>query len=687
MEMKTLVCVAVACAATGAFAAELTVDPAGGEYKTIGAAVKAAKAGDAIVVRDGVYCERIAVDRYFEGAPLTIRAAKGARVVMSGFEPITGWQPLKDGVYTAKVRGAVKDLYVGYRPQQCSRWPANGTRLPVVKVDKDARTFTVEPAKDACLAELSKDPKGAVCFYYFAFGNAFGSPRVAGYDAKTGVISFDEKNWNKWLKPDGNRYSFMNHPALISRPGHWAYVSDDPAAPEKGGTVYFRPADRADLAKTQRPATDREVVRISHWKNRTGNVVIDGLEVCGGLGNGIGIGADDVEIRNCIVHHNVGHGIAMRGARGVKVRSNVVFANLNNIGIASAEAVLVEGNEVAYGAMDGVVVAGNISGRKTGTPGASPPTKNVTVRRNYIHHHLVQGHPDNMQMYRDVSDIRIEENFNVWGGQSLMTEETSDVKLCGNLIMGCEAVMVICGHGNSHNWLVERNTLWGAGYGFFGFSGTNYVVRGNVLLGGGMTYGEAERKVRSSGNFFAPSYHGRTAKPWRRYDDLAKAQDELGQEKDSRAGVAKLANMPTCYEIGSANGDSVDSLAMRKGADPKSFAAGDRIELNGDGRLRTVTSYDGKTLSFKPSLQDPPFRGVMVANWKQAKSAAIDCRPASDSDLLVNGKAAFGSPISAADFARGDLLGKGCRTLPNLPPDVAASQPDPNQVVVPMRGL
>jgi len=686
--MKLIVgCLLTAVVAGSATAAELVVDQKDGVYQTIAAAVKAAKAGDTILLKDGVYREKITLDKYYEGAPLTIKQASGARAVISGFEPVTDWKEWKDGIFVAKVAGPVTDFYVGNIPQQCSRWPANGTRLPIKLTNLEKRRFEVEPVSVPSLAEIAKDPKDACCFYYFAFGNSFGCPRIASYDAASGIIAFEQKNWNKWFKPEGNRYSFMNHPALISRPGHWAYVSDDPADPKKGGRIYFKPVNKADLGKTQRPALDRGVISIAHWKNRAGNVVVDGLEVCGGLEAGIRIGGDDVVIRNCIVHHNVGGGIAARGVKNLTVSSNVIFYNLNNLAVASGENVVFEGNEVAYGVMDGIVVAGNVSGRKTGEKGASPPTKNVTVRRNYMHHHIYQGHPDNMQMYRDVSDIRIEENFDIWGGQSLMTEETSDVKLSGNLIMGCDAVMVICGHGNSDNWQIERNTLWGAGYGFFSFTGKNYDVKGNVFLGAGITYGEAKNEVKSSGNFYSPKYAGRTAKPWRKYDDLAKAQKEISQEAGSRAGNPKLANMPLTCSIGSANGDSVDSLAMRKDTPKDEFAVGDKVELNGDGKFRTVKAWDGKTLAFEPALKDPPFRGVMVANWKRAKTTAIDCRPAKDSELLAGGKPAFGSSLSAVDFMRGDLLGKGTRTLPVLPADVAASIPDPNDIVVPLRGL
>jgi len=55
--------------------------------RTIGRAVKLARPGETIVVRSGVYREAVrpTVDN------LTIRAAAGARVVISGADRVTGW--------------------------------------------------------------------------------------------------------------------------------------------------------------------------------------------------------------------------------------------------------------------------------------------------------------------------------------------------------------------------------------------------------------------------------------------------------------------------------------------------------------------------------------------------------------------------------------------------------------------
>lgn len=673
LNTRSAILFSVSFFAVPAWAAELVVPDS---YPTIQKAVDAAQAGDVVTVKGGTYAG-FSVSKAYAGAPLTVRAAKGARVIISGFAAIEGWKDEGNGVYSAKTKSAVKHLFVGSMPQQCSRWPADGTRLPITKADTPTRTFQTEPAKDPALAELAKDVKSAICFYYFARGNGFGSPFVESYDAQTGDIRFDAGSWNKWITPENNRYSFMNHPALIRNAGDWAFVYDAKGDKKNtAGTVYFKPANKADLAKTRYPEAGRPLINVGHWKDRVANVVIDGFEVTGGAAEGVKVGGDDVTVQNCIVHHNGQNGIAARGVKNLTIRSNVSLANFNGIGLASVEKGLVEGNEVCHNVMDGLIVAGNISGKKTGTPGANAPTTGVTVRRNYLHHHFQQGHPDNFQMYRDVFDTKIEENFDVWGGQSLMAEEVERVEFNGNVFMGCEAMMVICGHGNSNFWNFRNNTFWGPGYGVFSLTGHDYLIEKNLFVDCPIPYGPPAANVTSRENFFSPSYVGKTTNPWRTYKELEKVQSELGHEKGSAAGDAKLANFPVRFAVAVANGSACDSVAMRKGSAADAFAAGDRIELNGDGKLRTVVSYANNVLTFKPALPIPPFRGVMVANWKNATSALIDNRT----------QIKAGATISTVDFAKGDLLGKGTRTIPVLPEDVLASMPDPNRVICPPAG-
>lgn len=659
-----------ALAAFSIRADEFIVEP-GGKWPTIQSAIDRAGPGDTVTVRAGTYVESLKVSKRYDGAPLTVRAAKGNRVVVSGFARIEGWKDVGGGIYAARTDGRVDALFVGFAEQQCGRWPRDGTRRPVLGVDHDAQAFQTEPVgRELLLAAVAKDPKGAIAFYYDRHANRFGTMPVKSYDAVTGVLSLAPKKWNAGLRQEGNSFSLMNHPAFVKGPGDWAFVPEG-----AGGTVYFRPKSPADLSATRFRAVRAPLVLLSGGKNAAGNVVFDGLEFTGSADVGARVGADDVTFQNCIFHHNAGGGLAVRFAKSFTARSNVIVANGGHgLCLASLDGGLVEGNEIGWNLVDGLVVAGDISGRWR--LGDAPATRRVAVRRNLIHHHILQAHPDNIQFYRGVADVTVAENVLLWGGQSLMAEEAEDVVVSGNVVMGCSAIMLICGHGNSNRWRFTGNTLWGSGYGFFSFTGRDYEVDGNLLVGGDMPYGPGDARVNSHDNHFAPRFIGQTTNPWRRYEGLARALKEIGQEKGSTEGEIALRNFPRGFTVAHSNDTACDSVALRGKGTACPFAVGDKVEFNGDGRLRTVTAFDGKILSFTPALPALPFRDVLVANWGDAESARIDNRPFAEK----------GAKISVADFMDGDLLGEGRRTLPALPDDVAAALPDPNNVVVPLTG-
>ena len=72
-------------------------------FKTISAAVKNLQPGDTVTVRKGVYREQVLIETNGTAeAPITVQAARGERVVVSGADLVTGWQ--KAGLKDSKGR-------------------------------------------------------------------------------------------------------------------------------------------------------------------------------------------------------------------------------------------------------------------------------------------------------------------------------------------------------------------------------------------------------------------------------------------------------------------------------------------------------------------------------------------------------------------------------------------------------
>ena len=657
-------------------------------YKTIAEALKSIIAGDTLTIKGGTYYEsKLTLGAVAEAdVPIVIQGAAGERVIISGFTPIVDWQADKDGIFKARTEVRVNDLFVDYVPQQCGFWPEDGTRRYLVNADKEAFTFADRDELPTAIADvIAKNPASVVAVMFSTTANTFMDTQVTALNAATKTFTGSKGGWPTYLTKETDRYTLMNHPSFIKKPGQWAWVGDSEGT---GGTIYFLPNNSDDLKKTQyRNPAHQPLMHISRYGHTPSYITVRNIEFTGSGNLGLQVsGSADITIDSCIFHSNFGNGFFARNSKNITFKNNVVLFNGNGASYASTEGGLVEGNEIAWNLVDGLVIAGNVSGRE----GGEPESRDITVRRNFLRSHFLQAHPDNMQTYRGVHGLTIEENFFLLGGQQLMTEQTYGVTFKNNVMAGSGAASIIAGHNSSDGWEISGNTLGWSHYAIFNLTGENYKITNNILWGGSANHIET---FTWNYNFYVPVGEkfvvARVTKPkWTNFATLAEATAATGQDADSLMGDPKFKNAPATFSVlGGGDDDTPDFLTIPKGSDSE-FQTGDKIEINGDGKLRTVTAIENGKVRFTPALPTLPFRGAYTFNWKQADSTTFDLTIAADSpakEKATNGQP-FGSQLDIVAMQKGDLLGSGKRTIPVLAEDILAAFPDPNNIVVPPYG-
>ena len=187
-------------------------DPSGGT--PIAAALKQAKPGDVVTLREGTYREAVKVPAGEPSAPLTLRAADGERVVITGMVPIDGWEAGDGGVFSATLDWKPDQLYVGDHPLTKARTPEEGFWIAEEAGDN---TLT-DPAN---LRDLDTDPTGGTLRVWAQRGNTFLTVPISGYDAAAGALTLDPGEKPARLQA-GDRYFLTNRAAYVDQPGEWA---------------------------------------------------------------------------------------------------------------------------------------------------------------------------------------------------------------------------------------------------------------------------------------------------------------------------------------------------------------------------------------------------------------------------------------------------------------------------------
>ena len=645
-------------------------------FKTIAVAMEIVRPGDTVLIRAGTYRERFRIPGGEPNRPITVRAGDGERVVVSGCVPLKGWRKTGDGLWSTTLDFRPDRLFLHGKPLPLSREPNEGWWRSVVAADH----VLSDPAH---LTDVKHSPTGGEVRVWLQHGNVFKTFSVDGFDAGSAQITLG--GFDRYAKlTDGDKYHLQNHTAYIDRPGEWAVVPDqerfkvfvklqdeDDLQPSSG--VVSRPPHfgartgretrpQLDLQGIEAPRGTRSLVTV-----RGDYVQIEGLELVGSGRDGIEVtSAADVVVRRCAAYHNARTGISYRDVRRGIVAQNVAWRNRSGISVSYSDGVIVEQNDVAHNGVDGVLVTWQ--------------SENVTVRQNCIHHHLLWGHPDNVQVYRDVKNVRFEDNLLLAAGQSVMMEDTRDGRFTGNMLIGCGANMLIMGHESAGHYQIHGNTLAFSGYGCMNLTWENYDVRHNVMMTGhgGTLFGvRGIEGYTADRNLFWGSSRVKnpqiiaTDAGWLRDFDAVKAS--TGQDGHSIYADPKFRSAPVAFRVlDSRRLDECTKTTWYLRGSAEGFLEGDHVEVNFDGVRRRIIVVDGAAITVEPGLEEKPIKGWLVANWADATDFRLDLRLAADSPgaTLSDSGTPVGSRIDVQAYLTGDFNGDGQPDRPAIPPEL-----------------
>ncbi len=616
-------------------------------FRTISEALKIVGSGDTVIVGEGTYRESIRVPGGQSDRVVSLVAAEGERAILSGAVPVTGWEKYRNDVYTTVLDFRPEQLLVEYREQPMAREPNEGW-------------WTAETAEELTLIDtvhlesVTPDFVGGDAYIWTISGNAFYVVPVESLDRTEGRLNVVRQS--KWMQLGaGDRYFLRNHPSLIDSPGEWAVQ-------EEGDRfrIYFQPAQLADLAKVEAPREARAILSVADARH----VLISGLEIAATVRNGVEIQrSEDVVISDCVVHNHGYMGMLFRDVSDVTVRHSVFVANSYGLVFYGATGAVVEENEITKNTTDGLIVSWD--------------SADVVVCRNYIHHHLLWGHPDNIQLYRNVRDISFIDNLLIASGQSMMMSGTSDGLLKGNMFVGSVSFSLVLG---TDDYRVHNNTVAFSGYGCMNFQRQGSDVRENVLMtghpgiifsaGGPGSYSGDHNlffnAVRLSNASFGVSEEGRH----RRFADFQRA---TGYDQNSMYGDPKFNNAPAGFAVvGVRRVVDCSRSRLYLGNSTSRFKMGDAIEVDFDGVLRKVAGRSATTITISPELRAKPMKPVVVANWADKHDIALDLRlaPGSPGEDLSASGGPVGSTIDIAAYQYGDFDGDGERDLPHIPAEL-----------------
>ena len=142
------------------------------------------------------------------------------------------------------------------------------------------------------------------------------------------------------------------------------------------------------------------------------------------------------------------------------------------------------------------------------------------------------------------------------------------------------------------------------------------------------------------------------------YKTLAEFQATTGQDMNSTVGNPGFSNAPVAMlAMDDTKLPQATTNTLILGDNPK-VSAGDYVEYNFDGVLRTVTSVSAtNTIVISPALPARPKRGHILLVWGSNTNNTLDLRSSQSA----------GSTVYIPGYQAGDFNNDGVRDIPAMP--------------------
>lgn len=154
-------------------------------FRVVQLGIDRMKAGDTLVVMDGVYTGTVELK-----SGITLRAKNPRKVIFSGAERVeSDFKSVSGNVYRAKLGGNIKQVFFDGKPMTWAQWP-NNQWSENREVNKKWVTSSEGTGPGLIVSdrfpEIAKlDLRGGYCFIRYSLGNSCYSRRIESFDGKT----------------------------------------------------------------------------------------------------------------------------------------------------------------------------------------------------------------------------------------------------------------------------------------------------------------------------------------------------------------------------------------------------------------------------------------------------------------------------------------------------------------------